>query len=155
MVASDKDGTIGNNRIRLTTRWASRLTVIRIIWIKSVWMLLVIYSEFTIFYSYTFAWISDYSFYDILFTLTFGIAGVFKDDDLPTWRDVAFVLQLRPRYGEAINDETITCKERRLHTRPFDVEAAKYECIDKDRTDNHTDNKHNKATDVFDLWVSS
>lgn len=80
--------------------------------------------------------------------------GVFEYDDLPTRRNVAFVLELIPSNREAVDDNAVTGIERFFHAWPNDVVTSKYIRIDEKRSNKNANNEHDNAKDVFDAGVA-
>ena len=105
-------------------------------------MFTVVDGEDSVFNSDTLARKGDNALYDVLITEAFIVHWVFKDDYLAAIGDIWFILKLRPGNGKAVHDQAVTGIECRLHARTKHIKTSKNKGVDKECSDNNTDNKN-------------
>jgi hypothetical protein len=74
---------------------------------------------------------------------------IFEYNNLPTVRNIVFVLNLCPCNRYSINYKAVTGIEGALHARAQYVKTAKYEGINKKCAQNDAYDEDNDANDIF------
>ena len=132
MVTADKQRIVGHDGVYLIgCVLFGQASVGQFVWVESVWIIVVVYRELPVLQDDALTGERDDSLDDVFFTKPRDVLGILKYDNLATFGNVRFVLELSQGYWQAIHDQTVTRVERLLHARTFDVEAAEDEGVDE------------------------
>ncbi len=148
MVAGYKQCAVWHDGVDTAAGGAAWLAVVVVVWVETLGVGVVVYGELAVFDYHVFAGKRNDAFDDVLVLATERVVWIFKHDNLTTFWDVVFVLELCRRDGEAIDDESVARIHGGFHARANYREGAKNKAVNKQRANCNTDNEDNQAEDI-------